>query len=369
MAFAATKAGMPCSPLGKTTQVSSIKYTCIKSGKKMVWNKGEKISQPATTSQERQVPTMIPAPVKSELDKQNLEFLYKAWREELALPKNPITLNIKYFEDPAFPQKSLTGLKTSINNVLAAYGNLIRPNIRVNIIFSTSYDYEMSAIKSDPEMNQAYLQENPESSNHLWRISQYQDGHALAGGTFPINNHLAFVIYFRLSPGVESKSIRYIGSHETGHLIQWMINDNYPKLLPAWWLEGQAQQIGEVFGSEILTIEEIEKATQVLFLSKNDFEPYSRDGLNFADMEGDPATRTEFGCKLCRTNFLYTRGKHALNYLVSQYGQEAVINFMKTLNTSNLWWQQFEKSFGITVDQFYFRLRDFVTWYGNYYLK
>ncbi len=38
--FAAVKAGAKCSKVGKTTTVSGKKFTCIKSGKKIIWSKG-----------------------------------------------------------------------------------------------------------------------------------------------------------------------------------------------------------------------------------------------------------------------------------------------------------------------------------------
>lgn len=43
-AFAAAKAGAACSKAGATETVGSTKFTCIKSGKKLVWNKGVKSS-------------------------------------------------------------------------------------------------------------------------------------------------------------------------------------------------------------------------------------------------------------------------------------------------------------------------------------
>ena len=45
VAQAAVKAGSACSKLASTSTVSGKKYTCIKSGKKLIWNKGVKIKQ------------------------------------------------------------------------------------------------------------------------------------------------------------------------------------------------------------------------------------------------------------------------------------------------------------------------------------
>lgn len=66
--FASAKAGTACSKAGLTSMVSGMKYTCVKSGKKLVWNKGTAIPKtttlPATKSSptESKTPTPTPTP-------------------------------------------------------------------------------------------------------------------------------------------------------------------------------------------------------------------------------------------------------------------------------------------------------------------
>ena len=57
-AFGATKAGTSCSKLGSASIISGLKFTCIKLGKKLVWNNGIAIT-PASK------PSSIPTPVDS----------------------------------------------------------------------------------------------------------------------------------------------------------------------------------------------------------------------------------------------------------------------------------------------------------------
>jgi len=52
---ATAKAGASCTKAGVTSTVNGIKYTCVKSGKKLVWNKGVKVVVAAT-------PTPTPSP-------------------------------------------------------------------------------------------------------------------------------------------------------------------------------------------------------------------------------------------------------------------------------------------------------------------
>jgi len=71
VAQAAVKAGSACSKLGSTSTVSGKKYTCIKSGKKLVWNKGMVVDKPTLvvtptatpTLSTTPTPTSTPAPV------------------------------------------------------------------------------------------------------------------------------------------------------------------------------------------------------------------------------------------------------------------------------------------------------------------
>jgi hypothetical protein len=42
--FAVAKAGAKCTKAGQTQTVKSLKFTCIKSGNKLTWNKGTKVS-------------------------------------------------------------------------------------------------------------------------------------------------------------------------------------------------------------------------------------------------------------------------------------------------------------------------------------
>lgn len=385
--------GATCTVLGKIQIIGKSKYTCIKSGKKLIWK------QSAITSKATPTPTPTPSPIPSitatptptptpgftisptpsaspttkkspqtQDDFKYRNLLFKAWQEQLDLNKPPVTPELRNFVDPNFPKVTLAAIQSGMQSVISSYGYLLKPNTKVSVIFSSSYDFEISAIKSDPDMYKDYLAEDPNWSRHTWRIDQYKQPQVVAGGTYPINNQTSYVIYFRFSTWLDDPDWRYLGAHETMHLMQWMINSNFPKVLPAWWIEGQAQQVEEVIGNAKKTTESIDE--EMLRLKGHygpAFKPEDTNGTNFSKMEGDAATRTEFGCELCGTDLIYSRGKLALDYLIANYGHEKVINYMKSLNTSNLWWQAFQNSFGISVEQFYRELQSFVTWYGNYY--
>lgn len=61
-ALAAVKSGDSCKKLGLTSTVKGVKYTCIKSGKNLVWSKGKAIPKPIVTPSPVPTPTKTPMP-------------------------------------------------------------------------------------------------------------------------------------------------------------------------------------------------------------------------------------------------------------------------------------------------------------------
>ena len=66
VAIAAVKAGAACSKAGSTSVVSGKKFTCIKSGKKLVWDKGVTTKKSEATSKETPIPEPTSSPKPSQ---------------------------------------------------------------------------------------------------------------------------------------------------------------------------------------------------------------------------------------------------------------------------------------------------------------
>jgi len=61
-AIAAVKSGSACSKLGATSTASGKKFTCVKSGSKLIWNKGVAVSKPVPTTSPTSVAPKPAAP-------------------------------------------------------------------------------------------------------------------------------------------------------------------------------------------------------------------------------------------------------------------------------------------------------------------
>jgi hypothetical protein len=83
---AAVKAGTACSKLNSTTTTGGYKYTCIKSGKKLMWGKGVKVQSPTTIPTPSASPTSKPTPTQSSKPPSNLPGKGRAGRYEYRYP-------------------------------------------------------------------------------------------------------------------------------------------------------------------------------------------------------------------------------------------------------------------------------------------
>jgi len=91
--FAATttvKAGATCSKVGTTTVVKTLKYTCIKSGKKLIWSKGEAVK---TAGQDLSLvtPAYVPLPPDGGTDEYRCFLLDPKFTKETFLKSVTIT--------------------------------------------------------------------------------------------------------------------------------------------------------------------------------------------------------------------------------------------------------------------------------------
>ena len=62
LSVAAVTPGAKCSKAGATSTYNGKKYTCVKSGKKLVWNKGVAVAKPAPVASPIPTPVATPAP-------------------------------------------------------------------------------------------------------------------------------------------------------------------------------------------------------------------------------------------------------------------------------------------------------------------
>jgi len=385
-AYGVVKQGSSCSKLGASSTVKGYKYTCINSGKKLVWSKGVKVviptstpsptPTPTPTATPTATPTPTPTETKTAEDIKNLAILEKSWSQISGQQVAQDSGRIIFLIDPLFPSQSRDAIKKGIELTIGKFDSIIKVRKPMYAILSTSLEFELAQFKKYDLMQGTYeaeVQSNPILLQ--WRIDHYKQIDSGfkkfgSGGTMPLYNGpvepAGYYMYFRMHPENQDPTSVLLGAHETGHLMQWQMNWDFPQTIPAWWIEGQAQMIGESVAAQATTFAEFEK-----FLKSQTSPDYGGGFFSgttkLGELEGDLVTRTQFSCALCGTRLVYSRGKVAIHYLSGKYGNDKVMAFMATLSRTNRWWQSFEKTFGIPVETFYSEFDSYAQWFADYF--
>jgi len=151
--YAAITPGSKCAKVGTTSTFAGKKYTCIKSGKKLVWNKGVKIAKPTPA------PTPAPTPVPTTILKGSF--------------KNPYNLG------DTFKVNDFTLTITSIESdvttlVCAAIKDIYRPEL-CTLTRDSNYEW-VAAV--DPTKSDRYVR---------WQIAARNDSNDIHSLSSAIN--------------------------------------------------------------------------------------------------------------------------------------------------------------------------------------
>jgi len=364
--------GSACKVLNQKVVYLGKTFTCTKSSGKLIWNKGAVAIKPTPAT------TLAPTPISSKTaeDIKNLDILQKSWSQIFGREVAQDSGRTVFLIDPNFPSQSRDAIKKGIELTIGKFDSLFKVRKPIYVILSTSLDFELSQYKKYDLMQRTFEADSPSNPiSRQWRFDQYKQIESGvkdfgSGGTMPLYNGViepaGYFMYFRMHPGNQDVKSILMGAHETGHLLHWQLNSDFPQTQPAWWLEGQAQMIGESVAAQAGTFAEFEN-----FL-KSQTRPGYGGGFfsgttNLAELEGDSVTRSEFNCPLCGTRLVYSRGKVAIHLLVGKYGIDKVMAFTATLSRTNRWWQSFENIFGVSVEDFYAECDSYSQWFGDYF--
>jgi hypothetical protein len=227
-ANAVAKAGAKCTKAGSTEVVKGKSYTCIKSGKKLVWNKGVKVAAP------------IPkAPTSFDDLVQNYEGIaYAAWSKSNAA--------ITAANDVAPPFKALTGPNTTLafKNPASAYDLVARlysgyKSTSAMTVLSFSYD--------DRDWAQEQMKQLQPKSTWQWITETACATRAKCWGGGMFTDEKANGLLVITTEVLDDNHLSgTLDSHEYLHAIQqnqmgrptvWPEPSDWP---PAWYREGQA---------------------------------------------------------------------------------------------------------------------------------
>jgi hypothetical protein len=349
VALAAVKPGTACKVLGKISTSSGIKYTCVKSGKKLVWNKGVAVKKatPTPTPTPTATPTPTPTPTATK---------FEPWG---------INIDSKMLSDEA--QKNFLAWVQTRTGATKNHTQVIQENRYTSRISLLKKADDLSA-----QLFSSYFSQGSKTiigATESWTVDQL----AKAGWNTPnCNNQYmpgvslcldgimrqGYVItgdssYEESRPGSDGAALL---AHEYFHLVQSNLGSSGSRLgmksgdassanaFPAWFVEGTAEFVGYSVGA----------------LSQSASYWNGRSAMLSYSPPGPSTNRnsiSDYEIRVCCGNdtptYPYNIGLVASEYIIASVGFQKMLDILIDYKTT----QNFEKSFetvtGISKSVFY----------------
>jgi hypothetical protein len=248
IAGAAVKSGATCTTKGQQKTVSGYKYTCIKSGKKLVWSKGVKVAvkvEPTTpTPTPTPTPTLTPTPTPTI----QIEIPVGKWQETqfaivqtLSLLKPSVIQKLNFVYSPNVNKSEADKLQASYQEPITLLSNLyVNPRPVTFLVFDeTERDWwwsqatKIATKMPDDWWGGSHCQPNPMSHCGYGSMAE-------PDGTFHFGQLLGSQFLWKQ----RDYTIAY---HESIHVYQLGLMGSRMTALPSWFAEGQANYLGFAF--------------------------------------------------------------------------------------------------------------------------
>ena len=357
-AFAAVKAGDSCKKVGATATASGKKFTCIKSGKKLVWNKGVAVAKPKPVETVVPEATPTPSPTPTELTESDLRQrdIQKAFDEVANIAKraSPATANLEIIASGEIRPESIKVIQDRYNFVAGFFADLVNPDLPVTVVIGANAEINWIASKLEELSGNSYKQflNAFESPSKGFPCGPYYTA-GVSGKTKSgrLLNH--YGLFGKSCPAQlpSDENFQSTIEHEWVHNVQGkladpsMIGEGGQTLLPCWFKEGQASFYGNAIGYRSnyrgylavrrSTISNFENRLQVI-------------NQNLAGTLKD--LDEKFNAFSCGNTGGYALGALAVEKMLLMKGHTGVIDFMKSVKSEQSWRKAFVKVYGVEAD-------------------
>ena len=370
-ASAAVKAGTTCSKLGATSTSAGKKYTCIKSGKKLVWNKGVTVAAANPAAKPTPTPTVnvepkAPTPTVTAEPKPPTPTV-------TAEPKAPTSFNdlLENYEGIASVVWNEAQRLELSGKVKTTFTIEIGPNTKLQEGLEDPKIYLERAVRLWSGFDQsttakvfiysfsdlAWVQQKNRDLGGSWFTPE-----DLSGNCTSLTNCNAFGSSYRgvaqIFVGVPVKSyntfmlgnVRTGYGHEYTHTVQHAQFASQPTLngystLPCWFSEGQPQVSGHTLGHR--TLSDYKRARESWFSQPagalGDYSPESIQ--KFYTLAGAPS---EGKCDSSIRSRIYDIGYMTVEALASIKGIESTMQVIVEISKGLTFNASFEKVYGIS---------------------
>jgi len=350
-ANAAVKAGEACKKAGITSVTSGKKFTCIKSGKKLVWNKG--VSKSIATVP---VPAPAPAPVEIPVSIDNLDLkqvplnAFKNIEQEIKTrPRANFTPNL--IVGASVTQARKEAEMAGLNRAIDLWAPYFQPD-KFQVVYATDGDEDWLENKSTEIGWSSML-----PPGQTWRMRMKMYSPCAFAYASSLNNVPTFVQCLgRPYSGYD----RQTGPHEYTHLFQMGYGGRNAYMLP-WYMEGSASYFGWTLGFYPTDSNLNERSSWLSSMYRNlpaeaktDFE-----SRNMEKFKSRMKMLTPSGVQSVATTSYWVGGL-ATEVLVALYGFDKFVEFTKNIQTNSNMSSLLMQTYGFDEDYFYEKLAPYV---------
>ena len=338
------KAGGSCTKLKATSIVGGKKYTCIKSGKKLVWDKGVAINPVLTADQV----------AKSS----RATAVRKAFDEIANIAKTIVvkSTDIKTVTSPEITSSSKTNIENRYSFVASFFDNELSAKSPVTLVIGTNAEVEwvgnQLALLSGKPFEQ-WLANFSAPSKAATCGPYYSAGsNGLTKDGRILNNYNLFGKSCATQlPSDENfqTTIEHEWVHNVQNAISFNFDENHNAInrnMPCWFTEGQAVFYGSTLGyrndfAGYLKVREWNMKNGK-YRNAQDRKDVSRS-LRKLDQSYDGFS--------CGNDGGYSIGSLAVEKMILMKGHAGILAFMKELKNQRDWQEAFEVIYGIDGDE------------------
>lgn len=355
------KPGTTCKILKQSVVSQGKTFTCVKAGKKLVWDKGVVQVKPAVSvPQVKPSPTPIttPAPTAAPINPIRVA-AYKSVQAHKCNSSHP---NFTYSRESgaSIPEATKKAMDELFERDMNCFTDLLDNPVTLKAFYLTEKDEEFVKKTVEPALTQndvAHLNQiMDEMKGGKWGSEGTAGGFvAWAQDHKSINFVLHLTNNYKWSE-VSSKLV----SHEFAHVLQLAIrtkiplktNEDWYKQIPAYFVEGGAETLGYLF--EMKTIDVLDAQM------KKSQEEFSRDPQNASykrvSSDSDMAVKMQELTLPTAEGALgmqYPVGALMCEYLVATYGFDKYLQILKNTGTYSDFKENLSNTIGISQEQFF----------------
>ncbi|MEY3103597.1 MAG: hypothetical protein RL256_619 [Actinomycetota bacterium] len=370
------KAGGSCSKVGSTKTFKGKKFTCIKSGKKLVWNKGERTgfgsfepggSYSAPTATASPIPSVIPSPTPTPSSTSTAApvpspsptptktlSVAERWN---ATGSSALTILEKSFpaKPPVFPKvdiiwrysdavniKIREGIAKHYSQTAEFWSAYTKIDGQLQVIVGTLDDIEFVCKWRDAHLqmnHQGCVNSFRTEKDRIWDAHTTQQGGKATDFYFMTDPSTLTVIDFL--PRVQ---------HEFFHNVQHAQTNQYKSIFPCWVEEAGAEYFGALVASNgdpetFIKLRYFSVSSRVgKANSTTSSKEFWRDWLLSTDMTSVKPGSSEWGCASVHMEGIYHYGLLATEYLNQELGIPGILALYRDAGTMG-WNKAIEKAF------------------------